>query len=143
MKKNSFLFAFILLLYSCEKPCGEASTGPPNFRVEIIDASTNENVFTNGTYTQAQLQVTTPNSTSFNYSFISENNYNVIGISPAWTEGTFTTFIKLNNTVIIPIQTKVYKSSTKCFENYFIEKVEVIGFTYTQDAQTGIYKIKI
>lgn len=143
MKKLIALFTVLFVLYSCEKPCGEASTGPPNFRVEIIDATTNENVFTNGTYTQAQLQVTTPNSTSFNYSFISENNANVIGISPAWTEGTFTTYIKLNNAITIPVQTKVYKSTTKCFENYFIEKVEVIGYTFTQDAQTGIYKIKI
>jgi hypothetical protein len=132
-----------MLLYSCEKPCGEASTGPPGFKVAIIDASTNEDVFSNGTYTQAQLQVTTPNSTSFNYSFISENNNNLIGISPAWIDGVFTTYIKLNNTITIPIQSKVYKSATKCFENYFIEKVEVIGYVYSFDAQTGIYKIKI
>jgi hypothetical protein len=49
----------------------------------------------------------------------------------------------LNNTITIPIQSKVYKSATKCFENYFIEKVEVIGYVYSFDAQTGIYKIKI
>ena len=143
MKKIILIIVFNALLYSCEKPCGEASTGPPSLRIEIVDATTNENVFSNGTYTQSQVQVTTANSSSQGYSFISENNFNVIALSPAWAEGTFTTIIKLNNVVTIPIVTKIYKSTTRCFENYLLESVTVTGYSYSQDQSTGIYKIKI
>jgi hypothetical protein len=143
MKKLLSILALTALFYSCEKPCGEASTGPPGFRIEIVDATTNENVFSNGTFTQSQVQVTTANSSSQEYLFISENNLNVIALSPAWTEGTFTTTIKLNNVVTIPIVTKIYKSTSRCFENYFIESVTVTGYSYSQDQSTGIYKIKI
>ena len=145
MKKVIVLIGLVVLSLSCEKdePCGEASTGPPSFSVEIIDKNTNENVFSNGTYTQNQLKVTTENSTTANYRFISENNMNIIGISPAWQEGTFTTIITLNNQISIPIESKIYKSSSKCYENYFIESLNVIGYSYTYDETTGIYKIKI
>jgi hypothetical protein len=143
MKKLILLIVFSALFYSCEKPCEEASIGSPGLRIEIVNATTNENVFTNGTYTQNQVQVTTANSTSQEYSFISENNLNVIALSPAWTEGTFTTTIKLNNVVTILIVTKIYKSSSRCFENYFIENVSVTGYSYSQDLSTGILKIKI
>lgn len=141
--KKFILVCTLLLLYSCEKPCGEASTGPPQFKVELIDATTNENVFTSGRFTQSQLLVTTPNSSSFGYTFISENNRNMIGISPAWIDGNFTTYIKLGDQITIPIKSVVYKTSNRCFENYFLKSVEVVGFPYSLETETGIYKIKI
>ncbi len=145
MKKLILFFIVIVLSSSCEveSPCGIASTGPPLFTIEIIDSATNENVFTSGTYTEQQLKVTTANSTYFDYFFISENNYNVINIFPGVTDGTYTTYIKLNDKVTIPIESKVVTRSSKCYSNSFIEKVEIIGFEYTLDKETGIYKIKI
>jgi hypothetical protein len=143
MKKLVFLFVIVILFNSCSKPCGEASTGPPSFMIEIIDAITNENVFTNGTFTQNQLSVTTANSTSQGYFFNSENNVNLISINPARTDGTFTTLIKLNNQITIPIESTIEKSRTKCFESYFITSVTVSGYSYVRDSETGIIKIKI
>lgn len=143
MKKAVFIFVLIFTLYSCDKPCEEGATGPPNFNVEIVNKVTNENVFANGAYLPSQLRVLTPGSSTFTYSFISENNKNLINISPAYVDGSFTTNIILNNQKTIPIKTKIYKTSTKCFENFFIEKVEVVGYDYLYDEQTGIYTIKI
>ncbi|MFT7250888.1 MAG: hypothetical protein ACI9FW_000605 [Flavobacterium sp.] len=68
---NSKMLVFIifyLLLFSCDKveDCTNASTGTPYFFVEIVDSTTNENVFTNGTYTENQLSVSTyPLTSSF------------------------------------------------------------------------------
>ena len=145
MKNFFLLFIVIIICSSCEveSPCGIASTGPPLFTVEIIDAATNENVFTNGTYTEQQLKVTTPYSTYFDYFFISENNFNVINIFPGATDGTYTTYIKVGDQITIPIESKVYKSSSRCYTNYFMENIEVKGFDYTLDKEKGIYKIKI
>lgn len=143
MIKSILVIILAVIFYSCDKPCQDASTGPPNFRIEIIDAVTNENVFTNGTFTQNQLQVTPSNSTSFNYSFISENNLNILVISPAWEEGTFTTTIKLGADITIPIITKVKKVSDDCNTNYVIETVTINNYENHFDQENYIYKIKI
>lgn len=82
MKKIVVIFWIVNIFYSCEKPCNESGTGPPIFIIEIVDGN-NQNVFTNGTYTQDQLQITSNNSPNFDYYFISENSLNQISISPA------------------------------------------------------------
>jgi hypothetical protein len=142
MKKSIFLIIIITFFYSCEQ-CNEASVGPPSFTVEIVDATTNENVFTNGTFSESQLQVTTEGSLTQKYGFISDENLNRIIITPAWSEGVFLTKIKLNNEIVIPIRTLITKSSTKCHENHFITNLVVENYVYTFDNQNGVYKIKI
>jgi hypothetical protein len=143
MKKSIFLIIIITFFYSCEEPCPIGNTGPPSFTVEIVDATTNENVFTNGTFSENQLQVTTEGSLTQSYGFISDENLNRIIITPAWSEGVFLTKIKLNNEIVIPIRTLITKSSTKCFENHFITNLVVENYAYTFDNQNGVYKIKI
>lgn len=143
MKQSILLFILTSIIISCGKPCLDASTGPPNFQVEIVDAITNENVFTNGTYTQNQLQITTLNSTSFDYNFYSENNLNIISISPAWDKGTFETTIKLGPDIIIPISTKIKKAETDCYKNYFIETVIISNYENNFDTVNYIHRIKI
>jgi hypothetical protein len=146
---NSKMLVFIifyLFLFSCDKAedCPEASTGPPYFFVEIVDSATNENVFTNGTYTENQLSVSTyPLTSSFSYSFLSENNENLISITPSWTEGVFKTTLKLDNQAVIPLTTYIVKRESRCHTNYFIENLVIDGFEYQIDVETGIYKIKI
>jgi hypothetical protein len=142
MKKIIFLIIIITFFYSCEQ-CNEASVGPPSFTVEIVDVTTNENVFTNGNFSESQLQVTTEGSLTQSYGFISDENLNRIIITPAWSEGVFLTKIKLNNEILIPIRTLITKSSTKCHENYFITNLVVENYAYTFDNQNGVYKIKI
>ncbi|WP_339889200.1 hypothetical protein [uncultured Flavobacterium sp.] len=146
---NSKTLAFILFflfLFSCDKAddCPEASTGPPYFFVEIVDSTTNENVFTNGTYTENQLSVSTAPATNTNsYFFIAQDNANIIQIIPSWSEGTFTTTITLDNQISIPIVSEVYKSETRCTTNYFLKSVTVQGFEYEVETENGFYKIKI
>lgn len=143
MKKILFLFVVSFFFYSCEESCDEASLGPPYFAIEIVDATTNENVFSSGAYSQNKLEITTPNSTSSNFSFISENNLNIINISPALEEGTFTTYIKLNNEITIPVVTVIEKVSTPCQTNYILKSVSIEGFENSFNAEIGVYKIKI
>ena len=145
MKKIMALIGLVVLSLSCDLkgPCIEISVGPPYFTVEILDKTSNENVFTNGTYKQNQLEVNTESSTSGSYMFISENNRNVIGITPSLQEGTFTTTIILNNQITIPIKTIIVERYSSCHANTFIESVIVNGYSFTYDESTGIYKIKI
>lgn len=143
MKKSIFGITLFFLFYACDTPCQEASTGPPNFSIEIIDAVSNENVFSNGTFIESQLQVTSENSTSLDYSFIAENNLNIIIISPAWEKGTFTTNVKLGDGIIIPIVSVIKKVSDDCYTNYVIQSVTINNYDYYYDTENYNYKIKI
>ena len=146
---NSKMLAFImfyLVLFSCDKAedCTSNSTGPPYFFVEIVDSVTNENVFTNGTYIESQLSVSTsPLTNSFSYGLIREDNVNIIQITPSWSEGIFLTTIKLDNQIEIPIETIIVKSESRCNTNYLIQSLTIDGFEYEIEVETGICKIKI
>lgn len=62
--------------------CGDCSTPPESFSFEIVDDISGENFFTNGTYNPAQIRiVNTLNNAQLEFSFIGENNINLIQIS--------------------------------------------------------------
>ena len=149
MKKIIALIGLVVLSLSCESEGVTpetllCSSGPPKYYIEIVDKTTNENVFTNGTYSQNQVKITTENTTAESFRFVAKSaeNANVIEIIPAFQEGTFTTTVTINNEIKIPIESKIYLSESEC-KNLFIESVNVIGYSYTYDEATGIYTIKI
>lgn len=143
MKKQFLLFTTIISFFSCEKPCQEASTGPPSFAVELIDKTTLNNVFTSGIFLPSQLQVVDNDNNILSFKLDSENNRNVVSITPAWQGGVFKIFIKLNNTVTIPIFVFNEAVSDRCNSNVFHRNIQVEGFDFTKNNQVGYYQIKI
>lgn len=81
--KASILFLFISLS-ACDKSEPEilCTTPPEGFRFEITDKTTGENLFTNGTFKSDQIVITDKTTnTKVPYTFISENNINLISIN--------------------------------------------------------------
>jgi hypothetical protein len=134
----------ISLFFSCSERCGDSVNLPGNILIEIVDLNTNENVFINGAYNESQLTISVnPPNANTNFKLITENNLNVISISPILTSGTFVTTLNLNNEFYIPIETKTEKVETNCSTNYIFSSFKVIGFDWEQNTETGIIKIKI
>ncbi|MEN8125871.1 MAG: hypothetical protein ABFR32_12170 [Bacteroidota bacterium] len=82
MKSIIYSLTLILLLTSCDD-CKDIScfTPPPSFSFEIVDKQTEENLFTNGTYSEDQIQVfNTLTNNPIDYTFIGEEDINIINI---------------------------------------------------------------
>ena len=134
----------LLLLNSCDK-CEDiaCSTGPPNFTVELVDAVTGENLFTNGKYMPGNIKVTDELGQKVYSSFFAEYGRNSLLISVNSTEGDQKITLAVGDDLSIPIKVKVYKGTANCCTNYFVEDVAVQGYATDVVKENGIIKIKI
>ncbi|WP_130733614.1 hypothetical protein [Flavobacterium sp. J27] len=86
MKKNIFVvISFIsLILSGCSDKCIEGKQPvPASFFVEIIDETSGENVFSNGTFISTEITVTDVIGTEIPFKFVEE--VNIIHILPKTT----------------------------------------------------------
>lgn len=78
--KLMFLIA-ILSFQSCIKECAYCFTSPEIFVFELVDKNSQENLFTNGTYSPEAIEVINlADGRSVEYSFIDEDEINVFRI---------------------------------------------------------------
>lgn len=82
------LLVLILLFQSChvDTSCGECFVPPWIWRFTIVDSVSRENVFTNGTFDPKEISVTDnlKNNEPVAFGFISENNVNILELSPGF-----------------------------------------------------------
>lgn len=84
MMKKYFpiILVFVVLSITSCKKCGECFTPPSPFLFEFIDKTTNENLFTNGTYQPNQIDViNTIDNEELEFAFIVENDVNILQIN--------------------------------------------------------------
>jgi hypothetical protein len=137
------LFFLVIINSQCFEKCNDASTGPPNFTIEIISVTTGEDVFTKGTYQSNQITIIDEKNQNINFRFFNENSVNLIQIRPASEAGNKTIKLKIGNEVIININFEIIKASTKCGTNYSVRNISIGNYQYEQSNQTGIIKINI
>lgn len=147
MKKPiPFLFLLIALLtVSCDK-CNEGNTATPtSLFVEIIDATTLENVFENETFTASQILIEDLDGELIPFSFIP--NQNLIQVFPNVENPIGNTLVlTLNNETTatieeITITHDVSEMKEECYTTFKIENVEVPN--NSSELLNGIYVIKI
>jgi len=135
---------FTLLMGSCNKCGGIAcSTGPPSFRLELVDKESGENVFTSGKYKAGDIVLTDENQKTVYTNFIGENNFNIINVALPSVEGDKELKMELGGTQVIVIKLHVRKGEAKCCTNYFAENITVENFAYGQSSKAGIIEIEI
>lgn len=117
-----------LVNISCNDDCDEGNKPTPaSFFVEIIDETTGENVFENGTYTMQQIAIEDLDEASIPYEFI--ENLNVIQIFPKVSNPTGNSIIiKLNNETTLQIDEidvnyDVSSFEGECFTTFKIENI--------------------
>jgi hypothetical protein len=86
VKKHILLasFLFLFLFQNCSSnDCNKLCFTPPNpFQFEFVDATTKENLFTNNTFNKSDITITNlVNNSNVTFSFIDENNYNILAIN--------------------------------------------------------------
>lgn len=140
---RSFFVLALLTFQGClEKECGACFTPPSPFVFEIVDKTTRENLFSNGTYLPEDIEVVTSNDVPIEYSFNDENGLNLIVISRiGWQTEKVNLSVKISDEDIFSLYVDAERLSEDCcsFTRYNDIKIEISAFEL--DANTGIYRI--
>lgn len=145
-KYIGFLILTVALLYfSCDK-CNEGNmVEPASIFVEVIDATTLENVFVNEGFTFQQISIKDLDDKLIPFNFVS--NTSLIRIFPNTKNELANTFvITLNNEITavvkeITVTHDVEAISEECYTVYKIQNVQVPN--NSSELVEGIYRIKI
>ena len=146
MKKIIMILAVSLAFQSCSDNCDEGNQATPaSFFIKIVNETSEENVFENGTYTSQQIIIEDLDEASIPYKFI--QNSNLIQIFPPVVNPTGNLLlIKLNNETTLQmdeINVNYIVSSKKgeCFTTFKIENI--LFPNNASEFIEGIYVIKI
>ena len=147
--KNLLKLLLIFIVFttqSCDKDCdGYACMTPPNYFVfEIVDKTTGENLFSNGTYKQEDIEVVNmADNSDLEYSFISEDNANLIIInSIGWKTEKITVLVKISDEEIFSLYVDAERVSEDCCSFTRYNKIE-IGISPWEKVESDLYKIFI
>ncbi|WP_343697657.1 hypothetical protein [Flavobacterium sp.] len=136
----------VLLSYGCNNDDTIACFSPPSvFAFELVDKTSGENLFTNGTYNSKDISITdldNPNKT-IQYNFITENNYNVITLGNiGWNTETINYSIKVAGKSIFEFHVQANRKSGKCSHTEY-QDLQIKNTAYQLDQTKGVYKILI
>ncbi|MCF6166963.1 hypothetical protein [Lutibacter sp.] len=147
MKKNICLILLLLTLFSCKNnDCSDYAcfTPPPSFIFELVDKSTGENLFSNGTLNPDEMRVFNEENKQFNVSFISENNINLIDISEiGWNLGSHSYKLVVSNNLEIKIILEIEEKNENCCTYFEIVNFQILSYEFSKSNTTGIITVLI
>lgn len=139
-----FVLLFVLFIYACDE-CGECFTPPDFFVFEIVDKTTGENLFLNGTFDSGEIKVVNLSDNSdVDFNFINETNIAFIEVyTIGWQTEKVNYAINIGNTTLFYLYVDAKRIDEDCcsFTRYNEIKIEDVAFE--QDATNGIYKILV
>jgi len=149
MKKiNLLLILFTIIFQGCkdDDECNQLCFTPPQaFQFEIIDKESGENLFTNGTFDSNEITITDNlnNNESIEFSFISENNINLIQIgSIGWATEIVNLKIDISDNHIFNFYVDAERIEDCCSYTEYNE-INLTDSEFELNSQTGIYKILV
>ena len=147
MKRISLaLMLFVVILQSCNNDdCGECTTPPESFRFELVDKTSGENLFTNGTFDPAQIQITnTLDNSSAGFSFISENDINIIQInSIGWETEIVNLKVDISDTHVFDLYVDAERKLEDCCSFTTYNEITIGKAEFELDTQAGVYQILV
>lgn len=135
-----------LLLVGCkDDDCGnmDCFTPPTTFVFELVDKTTGENLFTNGTLDSEDISIinTLDIDEVVEFGFIGENNYNLITInSIGWTTEQVNMEVSVGDETFFSLYVDAERKSECCSYTEYNE-VLITGADYSYNQTTGIYTI--
>ncbi|OBQ46125.1 hypothetical protein JJL45_11670 [Tamlana sp. s12] len=148
MKKiNLILILFTLIFQSCNNDdCGECFTPPQSFQFEIVDKTSGENLFTNGTYDSGNIEITDNlnDNEPIEFTFISENNINLIQIgSIGWETEIVNLKIDISDNHIFDFYVDAERKMGECCSYTEYNEITIGESEFELDSENGIYKILV
>ena len=146
MKKiNLLLILFTIIFQGCyNNDCGACFTPPQSFEFKIVDKTSGENLFTNGEFDSNEITITDNfnNNEPVEFSFISENNINLIQIgSIGWKTEIVNLKIDISDNHIFSFYVDTERKMGDCCSYNQYNEISVTDSEFELESQTGIYKI--
>ncbi|WP_163710815.1 hypothetical protein [Mangrovibacterium lignilyticum] len=120
-------------------------TPPELFTFQIIDISSGENLFTNGTFDASEIEVVnTLNNESYEFSFIDENSIDLLAIySVGWKTEIVNLEVSVGGEHLLTFYVDAERKNGDCcsFTDYKETRIDDAEFEY--DSSTGIYSILV
>ena len=144
--KNSLivmLFLTVLTLGCTKDNCSENVTPPQaSIFVEILDEASQENVFTNETYTIADVSLVEFDDSEVDFILITRDDLNLIQIFPRTNVATDNKiYLNIADDETIEIQYDVETLNTECYTQKRIINVNIPFYTSVEENE--IFRIKI
>jgi hypothetical protein len=149
MKKTLklLLILSILLFQNCNlNECNQLCFTPPNpFQFELLDANTNENLFTNKTLDKNDIKIVNlADNTPIQFNLIDENDYNILMInSIGWETEIVEYSLEIKNKEILTLYVNAKRVNENCCAFTRFEEVRIENANFTFDNQKDIYTILI
>ena len=138
----------LLILQGCNiDNCNQNCFTPPqSFLFEIVDKTTGENLFSNGTYEFGDIKITNTldNNARIDFSFISENDVNLIHIgSIGWETEIVNIDFTLADKHIFDLYIDADRKMGECCQYTEYREITIKDVEFEQSSETGIYKILV
>ena len=144
----TLLLALVLFTQSCkDDDCGDilCFTEPPPFEFELIDKTTGENLFTNGTFNPQDIKVINlADQRAVEFDFIFENDNNVIRIyTIGWQTETVNYTIQMSSEPLFELFVDAERLNTDCCSHTEYNEIRIENTEFQKEPSTGIYKILV
>jgi hypothetical protein len=145
--KVLLFFLFFCLLYACEDifKSVDCTTPPPGFTFEIVDKTTGENLFTNGTFKSEQIIVTDlATNLKVPFTFISENGMNILSIQNiGWKTEKINYSITIQDKKVFELYADVSRVNGDNCDHTVYNQVLIKYAEYEFNKEKGSYIIKV
>jgi hypothetical protein len=151
VKKITAILVIVILIItqSCEivNDCeGYACFTPPHpFGFELVDKSTGENLFTNGTFNSNDIKVINLDDQSkVEFTFIAENDYNIIQINTiGWNTEIVNYSIQISTENIFNLFVNAERLNENCCSFTRYKEIRIENSEFELDQTNGLYKILV
>lgn len=148
IKASIFLVIAVFAFNSCSvNNCDvDCNSGPLVLSFELLDKTTGENLFTNGTFENADIQVLDldNNNNSVQFTFIAENDVNIINLGPFGWENKIANYIlKVGEREIFELFVDAEEKKEDCCSFVILNNLTIEGSNYSENTENGIYEILV
>ncbi len=141
-----FIAAFALNSCNVDKCDYDCNSGPLSLNFQLLDKSTGENLFTNGTFDPEDIQVLDLNNNNSNvqFTFYPEDDRNIINLGPfGWGTNIVKYVIKIGERDIFTLDLDAEQNTEDCCSFVQVNKLEIKNADYSLNPETGIYEVLV